>query len=235
MSRHVKIRYFLSKIVKIRAKSQKNGCKCAESRLHTFSHSGKIIDVCSTSQNSDWATCWSSSVRTYHQEVFIIIFNNSIIIVIIDISCKMWKNSLGIVVALSECTVQGTPTHSWCIYLYNSIAPFYILYASNSDRNFASININSAMEWPCQMTRFFQIFISSTIQDGCQEWCWKIDATSPFDVPAWRIYSRKMQDGGDDVQDHAQIQHHLWHKDDISHNRHNRRWCTLINSVYFSA
>ena len=151
----------------------------------------KIIDVCSTSQNSDWATCWSSSVRTYHQEVFIIIFNNYIIIVIIGISCKMWKSSLGIVVALSECTVQGTPTHSWCIYLYNSIAPFYILYASNSDRNFASININSAMEWPCQMTRFFQIFISSTIQDGCQEWCWKIDATSPFDVPAWRIYSRK--------------------------------------------
>ena len=45
----------------------------------------------------------------------------------------------------------------------------------------------------------------------------------------------KMQDGGDDVQDHAQIQHHLWHIDDISHNRHNRRWYTLINSVYFSA
>ena len=88
-------------------------------------------------------------------------------------------------------SVQGTPTHSWCIYLYNSNAPFYILYASNSDRNFASININSAMEWPCQMTRFFQIFISSTIQDGCQEWCWKIDATSPFDVPARRIYSVK--------------------------------------------
>ena len=42
----------------------------------------------------------------------------------------------------------------------------------------------------------------------------------------------KMQDGGDDVQDHAQIQHHLWLIDDISHNR---RWCTFINSVFFSA
>ena len=39
MSRHVKIRYFLSKIDEIRAKSQKNGCKSAESWLHTFSHS----------------------------------------------------------------------------------------------------------------------------------------------------------------------------------------------------
>ena len=37
--RHVKIRYFLSKIVNIRAKGRQNGCKCAESRLHTFSHS----------------------------------------------------------------------------------------------------------------------------------------------------------------------------------------------------
>ena len=31
---------FFVKFVKIRAKSEKNGCKCAESRLHTFSHSG---------------------------------------------------------------------------------------------------------------------------------------------------------------------------------------------------
>ena len=39
LPRHVIIRYFLSKNVKIRAKRRKNGCKCAESRLHTFSHS----------------------------------------------------------------------------------------------------------------------------------------------------------------------------------------------------
>ena len=45
----------------------------------------------------------------------------------------------------------------------------------------------------------------------------------------------KMQDGGDDVQDHAQIQHHLWLIDDISRNCHNQRWCTFINSVFFSA
>ena len=44
MSRHVKICYFLSKIVEIRGKSRKNGCKCAESRLHTFSHSGRDDD-----------------------------------------------------------------------------------------------------------------------------------------------------------------------------------------------
>ena len=49
-------------------------------------------DQCSTSQNSDWVTCWSSSVRTYLQEVFLIIFNDSIIIGIFGISCKMCKN-----------------------------------------------------------------------------------------------------------------------------------------------
>ena len=38
----VKIRYLLSKIVKIHAMSRKNGCKCAESRLHTFSHSATM-------------------------------------------------------------------------------------------------------------------------------------------------------------------------------------------------
>ena len=32
------MRYFLSKLVKIRAKSWKNDWKCAESRLHTLSH-----------------------------------------------------------------------------------------------------------------------------------------------------------------------------------------------------
>ena len=30
----------MSKIDRIRAQSRKNGCKCAESRLYTFSHSG---------------------------------------------------------------------------------------------------------------------------------------------------------------------------------------------------
>ena len=39
MSQRIKKRYFLSKIVKMRAMSQKNGCKCDESRLHTLSHS----------------------------------------------------------------------------------------------------------------------------------------------------------------------------------------------------
>ena len=42
-----KKRYFLSKIVKIRAMSQKNCCKCDESRLHTLSHSGANIDLIS--------------------------------------------------------------------------------------------------------------------------------------------------------------------------------------------
>ena len=40
MSQHGKIRYLLSKFFKICAKSRRNGCKCAESRLHSFSHSG---------------------------------------------------------------------------------------------------------------------------------------------------------------------------------------------------
>ena len=43
MSRHVKIRYYLPKIVKknTRHEPKRNDCKCAESRLHTFSHSGE--------------------------------------------------------------------------------------------------------------------------------------------------------------------------------------------------
>ena len=39
MSRHVKIEYFCRKLLKYTLRAEKNGCKCAESRLHTFSHS----------------------------------------------------------------------------------------------------------------------------------------------------------------------------------------------------
>ena len=37
-------KYHKTKIAKIRAKSRKNGCKCAESQLHTFSHSGLVFE-----------------------------------------------------------------------------------------------------------------------------------------------------------------------------------------------
>ena len=58
MSRHVNIRYFLSKIVEIRGKSRKNGCKWAESRLHTFSHSD--CEWNRTSQHH-WTQCPNNS------------------------------------------------------------------------------------------------------------------------------------------------------------------------------
>ena len=46
MSQHVKIRYSLSKIVKIRAKSRKKWLQVRRSRLHTFSHSAyKICNI----------------------------------------------------------------------------------------------------------------------------------------------------------------------------------------------